>query len=299
MMEWISSLASLSTVWDKLKIFLGRRAADNQSLQASANKSHVEQRSVGRGNINANAERDVNLSSRNVINNFFVNATEQNVRACLEHAPPGSCGKVSEEFLYHWLDSSRSAATDQVRKQFGALLNKESIVPGSVSARTMRLLSEMSSREAKEFLAYCNQAVDGIFSRSDDEGNKKRSGTVLLHTSGNEGFLARIGLLSEMPTPDGKVDSDYVLDQDKLKRMPKIGASEFRFNFRVRYFRNTALVLSVDRIPASKWIFTDEGQQLFDTIEKSEIPGYWVRVVNSLSARRYKVVPSSSAGDGK
>ena len=298
MMEWISSLASLSTVWDKLKNFLGRRATNNRSPQTTANKSHVEQRPTGQGNISASAERDVNLSSGNVIN-IFPDMTRENVAACLEYTSSACLAKVSEEFRYHWLDRSRSATTDRVRKQFGDLLNKEAITPGSVSARTMRLLSEMSSREAKEFLAYCNQAVEGFLSRNDDEGNKKRSGTVLLHTSGNEGYLARIGLLREMPTPDGKVDSDYILDQDKLKNMLKIGASEFRFNLRITYFRKTALVLSVDRIPASKWIFTDEGQQLFDTIERSEIPGYWVRLVESLSTRGYKVVQSSSAGDKK
>ena len=294
MMEWVSGIASLSTVWDKVRaIFLQRRATGGRSSQIAANRARVEQRSTGQGNVNANAERDLNLSA-NVIN-VITNASERNVMASLEHALPTSFEKVNEEFRYHWLDHSRSATTNRARKQFGALLDKESVSPDSVSPRTMRLLSEMSSREAKEFLAYCNQAVEGVLSRSDDEGNKKKSGTVLLHTSGNEGFLSRIGLLSEMPTPDGKVDSDYIIDQDTLQKMPKIGASGFRFNFRITYFRKNALVLSVDRIPASKWLFTDEGQQLFDTIEKSEITGYWVRVIDSLSARGYTVVPSSAS----
>lgn len=297
MMEWVSALASLSTIWDKLKALVRRRTGSLSSPQTDASESHVEQHSTGQGNISANAGRDLNLSG-NVIN-IFANDSEKNVRACLGHASPESLGRVDEEFKYHWLDSSRSATSERARKQFGALLDKESVVPGSVSARTMRLLSEMSSREAKEFLAYCNQAVEGVMSRRDDEGSKKRSGTVLLHTSGSEGFLERIGLLSEMPTPDGKVDSDYVLDQGTLQRMPKIGAGQFRFNFRITYFQKSALVLSVDRIPASKWLFTDEGQQLFETIGKSEIPGYWVRVIDSLTARGYTVIPSSSAGGEK
>ena len=297
-MELVSALASLSTVWDKLKAFVGkRRSANPSSPQTAASESHVEQRSAGQGNISANAGRDLNVSG-NVIN-IFANDSEQNVRACLENASSESLDRVDKEFRYHWLDSSRSATADRARKQFGALLDKESVAPGSVSPRTMRLLSEMSSREAKEFLAYCNQAATGVLSATSDEGTKKRLANVLLHRSGNEGFLERIGLLSEMPTPDGKVDSDYVLDQGALQKMPKIGASEFRFNFRVSYFRNNARVLSTDRIPAPKWLFTDEGQQLFETIDRIEIPDYWVHVIDSLTARGYTVVPSSSEGDKK
>ena len=298
MMEWISGLASLSTVWDKLRaIFHGRRANSTLPPQTAASRAHVEQRSTGQGNVNANAERDLNLSA-NVIN-VITNASERNVIASLEHALPSSLEKVDEEFRYHWLDHSRSATTDRARKQFGALLDKESVSPDSVSPRTMRLLSEMSSREAKEFLAYCNQAVEGVFFGSDVEGNTRKSGTVLLHTTRNEGLLAGIGLLREMSTRDGRVDSDFILNQDQLKSFRKIGASEFSFNFGVTYFGHMARVLSVDRIPVSKWWFTDEGQQLFETIEKSEISGYWDRVIESLSARGYTVVPSSPAGDKK
>lgn len=168
------------------RVILGKRLSNSDYHEALSNAQKLKDVSL----IEAGAAeyRDGALvilrddtQEPNTVAGAMASMRDANAREALNHAihtlqdenPTVDDEPLSETFFHHWYNHASKVSEDEVRSLWGRVLASEIQVGGSISLRTMNVLSTMEKRQLQSLETLSLYLAEGrlIFSDRDD-GNR-------------------------------------------------------------------------------------------------------------------------------
>ncbi len=181
-----------------------------------------------------------------------------------------------EKFIRNFVSSVEDVCDDDILRMFGKILAGEAENPGSFSKRTMRILSDMSRKDAEAFVLLCSVSVGGCFKKAHHPitpiiyGFGPNGSWEQLVDSDSLANLGNLGLIHYRP--------DMILPTDAGMDFSKAGAYEIIIN-EERYVVINPRGISV------LWLnvkLTPEGSQLATLCEAGCAPQFKEMVLAGL-----------------
>ncbi|HFT0372065.1 TPA: DUF2806 domain-containing protein [Klebsiella pneumoniae] len=166
------------------RVILGKRLSNSDYHEALSNAQKLKDVSLIEGGV---AEyRDGALiilrndaQEPNTVAGAMLSMRDANAREALNHAihtlqnenPVVDEEPLSETFFHHWYNHASKVSEDEVRSLWGRVLASEIQAGGSISLRTMNILSTMEKRQLQSLEILSKYTAGGklIFSENNDD----------------------------------------------------------------------------------------------------------------------------------
>lgn len=201
---------------------------------------------------------------------------EEILRAALPHVQEKARpAEMEEDWIMHFFDRCRLVSDANMQKLWARLLADEANAPGKFSKRTLNLVSEMSTGEARKFELFCAcvvhapQPIPLITDERDVWYTNAGIDTDLLQSLSSAGLLT--WNLSEGFTASTEGDAIHFSYAGRLFKVEQSNLAELR---RQRELNRGSMQKIDFKIPLGKVMFTPSGQELYSICSPNIFGGF-------------------------